>query len=98
MSACRTGAGSVTEGEGMFGLRRAFLLAGAQTVVTNLWDVEDRAARIWIERLYSERFVAKRPMPEAMRSASLHVLDMRRKAGLDTHPFYWAGWLAVGAP
>ena len=98
LSACETGAGSVTEGEGMFGLRRAFLIAGARTVVTNLWNVEDRAARVWIERLYRERFLAQRSMPEAMRSASRHVLEMRRKADLDTHPFYWAGWLAVGAP
>lgn len=97
LSACETGAGSATEGEGMFGLRRAFLLAGARTVVTNLWQVEDRNARIWIERLYQERFVAGRPIPEAMHTASQHVLDLRRKAGLDTHPFYWAGWLAAGA-
>ena len=96
LSACRTGAGSVTEGEGLFGLRRAFLLAGAQTVVTNLWDVEDRTARLWIERLYRERFLEGRSMPDAMRTASLSVLEARRAAGLDTHPFYWAGWIAVG--
>ena len=96
LSACQTGSGSVTEGEGMFGLRRAFLLAGARTVVTNLWDVEDRAARVWIERFYRERFVAGRSVPVAMRAAGLHVLETRRKAGLDTHPFFWGGWLAVG--
>ena len=80
----------------MFGLRRAFALAGARTVVTNLWDVEDETARIWIEQFYRERFIGGRSIPDAMRLAGLHVLDQRRKAKLDTHPFYWAGWYATG--
>jgi len=96
LSACRTGTGSVTEGAGMFGLRRAFLLAGVRTVVTSLWDVEDRSAGVWIEKLYRERLLAGKSIPEAMRLAALHVLETRRAAGLDTHPFFWAGWVAVG--
>ncbi len=98
LSACRTGAGHIAQGEGLFGLRRAFLVAGARTVVTNLWDVEDRAGQAWIERFYRERLLGERSVPEAMRAASRGLLEARRSAGLGAHPFYWAGWLAVGDP
>jgi CHAT domain-containing protein/tetratricopeptide (TPR) repeat protein len=98
LSACRTGAGRITSGEGVFGLRRAFLVAGAATVVTNLWDVEDRAGQAWIEEFYRGRLRRGRTIPEAMRGASLAVLAARRSAHLSIHPFYWAGWVAVGDP
>ncbi len=96
LSACRTGAGHIAQGEGLFGLRRAFLVAGAGTVVTNLWDVEDRAGQAWIERFYREKLLGDRSVPEAMRAASRGLLEARRSAGLNAHPFFWAGWLAVG--
>jgi CHAT domain-containing protein/tetratricopeptide (TPR) repeat protein len=98
LSACRTGAGRITSGEGVFGLRRAFLVAGAATVVTNLWDVEDRAGQAWIEEFYRGRLLRGRTIPEAVRGASLAVLAARRSAHLSVHPFYWAGWVAVGDP
>jgi CHAT domain-containing protein len=98
LSACRTGAGRITSGEGVFGLRRAFLVAGAATVVTNLWDVEDRAGQAWIEEFYRGRLLRGRTIPEAVRGASLAVLSARRSAHLSIHPFYWAGWVAVGDP
>lgn len=96
VSACDTGRGTVAEGEGLFGLRRAFLLAGVRTVVTNLWQVDDRFAKDWIERMYGARFVEGESMADAVRMASLRILHSRRKAGLDDHPFFWAGWMATG--
>jgi CHAT domain-containing protein len=52
LSACDTGVGEIREGEGVFGLRRAFQVAGARTVVMSLWSVDDDATRAWMGGLY----------------------------------------------
>lgn len=96
LSACDTGAGSVVASEGVFGLRRAFQTAGARTVITTLWEAEDRAAREWMERLYRARLVDGQGTADAVRTATLEMLRERRTQGRAVHPFYWAGWVAVG--
>ncbi len=97
LSACRAGAGTIQAGEGIFGLRRAFLTAGVDTVVTNLWDVEDKAGREWVRAFYSGHLLRNLPVARAVREASLKLLSNRRERGQPTHPFFWAGWLATGA-
>ena len=79
----------------MLGLRRAFQVAGARTVIMSLWPVSDLAAREWIRRLYKGRF-AGLSTAEAVQQASLDILQVRRKAGVSTHPFYWGGFIASG--
>lgn len=96
LSACDTGIGEVTVGEGVFGLRRAFRVAGARTIVMTLWEVEDRAARAWMRPLYEGRLEDKLSTAEAVRHASLIVLRERRARRLSTHPFYWAAFVAAG--
>ena len=59
LSGCDTGVGEVRAGEGVFGLRRAFQVAGVQTVIMSLWPVEDQATRQWMTTLYDSRFVKK---------------------------------------
>ena len=96
LSACDTGVGEVKAGEGVFGLRRAFQVAGARTVIMSLWQVEDETTRQWMRTLYQRRFVQALSTEESVREASLHVLRARRAKNQSTHPFYWAGFVAAG--
>ena len=96
LSACDTGLGEIKAGEGVFGLRRAFQIAGAHTVIMSLWSVEDRAAMTWMRALYEGRLTRKLDTAAAVREASLAVLRQRRARGQSTHPFYWAGFVASG--
>jgi len=96
LSGCDTGIGEVRAGEGVFGLRRAFQVAGARTVIMSLWPVEDQAARHWIAKLYRGRFINGLSTAESVHEASLGVLRQRRAKGQSTHPFYWAGFVAAG--
>ncbi len=96
LSACETGLGKLLAGEGVFGLRRAFQVAGARTVVTSLWPVNDESAREWMTALYRKRFVGRLDTAASVRAATLETLGHRRERNLSTHPFYWGGFIAVG--
>ena len=96
LSACDTGVGTIRASEGVFGLRRAFHIAGVKTVIMSLWPVEDEAARQWMETLYDGRFSKRLGTAEAVRQASLQMLNQRRRQGDTTHPFFWAPFVAFG--
>jgi len=96
LSACDTGLGELRAGEGVFGLRRAFQVAGARTIIMSLWPVEDQSARLWMRALYKGRLEQRLDTAEAVRRAGLAVLQERRKQGQSTHPFYWAAFVAAG--
>jgi len=57
LSACDTGIGKTIAGEGVFGFRRSFRIAGARTVIMSLWPVEDAGGRDWMEALYRARLI-----------------------------------------
>ena len=96
LSACDTGVGEIKAGEGVFGLRRAFQVAGARTVVMSLWSVEDQSTRAWMRALYEGRFERHLSTADAVHQASLTVLRDRRAKGQSTHPFFWAAFVAAG--
>ncbi len=96
LSACDTGVGGIEAGEGVFGLRRAFQIAGARTVIMSLWSVDDRATVRWMQALYDARFRQHRTTAQAAHDASTAVLQERRARGQSTHPFYWAPFVAAG--
>ena len=96
LSACDTGLGTVAAGEGVLGLRRAFQVAGARTVIMSLWSVDDRAARQWMDALYRARLVQRLDSANAMREASVTFIRDRRAKGQSTHPFYWGSFVAAG--
>jgi CHAT domain-containing protein len=94
LSACDTGLGEIRAGEGVFGLRRAFQVAGARTVIMTLWSVEDRSAMQWMRALYEGRLRRGLTTADAVRDASL--TRQRRAHGESDHPFHWAGFVASG--
>jgi CHAT domain-containing protein len=91
LSACDTGVGVVRNGEGVYGLRRAFVLAGAETVVMNLWPVSDYVARDVVVAYYAGLHVGL-GRGEALRNAKLLMMKRRNRE----HPYFWAGLIASG--
>lgn len=91
LSACDTGLGEVRNGEGVYGLRRAFFLSGAETLVMSLWPVSDSVTRETMTAYYTG---LKQGLGrgEALHQAELAM--MRRKGR--QHPFYWASFIQSG--
>ena len=97
LSACETGLGRVKIGEGVYGLRRAFLYAGARTLVTSLFEVPDEQTRELMGRFYGALKAGQAKL-EALHGAQLELLRQRRAAGGAAHPFFWASFVLVGDP
>jgi CHAT domain-containing protein len=91
LSACDTGVGEVKNGEGVYGLRRAFVLAGAETLVMSLWPVSDRITRELMTRYY-EGLKQGQGRGEALRQMQLDMLKQKERQ----HPFYWASFIQSG--
>jgi len=96
LSACDTGLGEVQSREGVFGLRRAFQMAGVRTLLISLWAVDDELSLRWMNALYSARFERRMGTAEAVRRANLETLGEQRAGGHSGHPYYWAGFVAAG--
>ncbi len=96
LSACDSGLGDSRAYEGAFGLRRAFRLAGARSVIMSLWRVDDAATADWMAALYAARLRDRASTIDAVAAAQRATLAARRAAGQDTHPYWWAGFVAAG--
>jgi CHAT domain-containing protein len=96
LSACDTGRGDWRAGEGVLGLRRAFEVAGARTVILSLWSVLDTVASGWMAELYGGKFIRGKTTAASVRAANRKLLAARRAAGQSTHPLYWSGFIASG--
>jgi CHAT domain-containing protein/Flp pilus assembly protein TadD len=95
LSACETGLGEVAGGEGVYGLQRAFHMAGAQTTVASLWQVDDDITQELLTRFFENLWHKGMGRLEALRQAQLAV---RRGEGNRAHPRYWAAWVLSGDP
>lgn len=93
LSACETGLGKVEQGEGVYGLRRAFQMAGAKTVVSSLWKVPDKETMQFMKTLYSTK---AKTYPELMQQVALKRIRELRLRGRPTHPFTWGAFVATG--
>ena len=96
LSACQTGLGSgaladVPPGDDWVGLARAFLHAGASSVIATLWPVDDWATAALMERFYAELATGIAP-----RLALARAQRTLRRERATSHPFYWAGFVLVG--
>lgn len=93
LSACNTGLGRSVKGEGLLGLTRSFLYAGARNVVCSLWQVADVSTAKLMDRLYGTAGVVGDPSL-ALRDAQLAVMA----APATSHPYFWAAFVVVEGP
>lgn len=91
LSACETGIGQVEMGEGVYGLRRALLVAGSQTQVMSLWKVDDSATRDLMIGFY-KNLREGRGRGESLRQVQLEMLHEKEYA----HPYFWAAFIPSG--
>ncbi len=92
LSGCNTGRGRFIKGEGLVGLMRAFMCAGAPRVVVSLWKVDDEATRALMTAFHRHWRAGGLPTAEALRRAQAEV----RAVPAWAHPRYWSAWVVWG--
>ncbi len=93
LSACETGVGDVQTGEGVFGLKRAFILSGAKSMIMSLWSVPSAETVELMTEFYNLLSQGK-SKTEALRQAKLSIIKNPRTS----NPFYWGAFVLTGSP
>ena len=93
LSACETGVGTVRTGDGVYGLRRALVLAGAETQIMTLWRIDDEVTRRLMAEYY-QKIIKGMGRSDAMRDVTLKMLSNPKTA----NPKYWASFIVSGDP
>lgn len=96
MSACQTGLGDVEANEGVYGLQRAFKLAGAETLIMSLWEVDDKATSLLMKTFY-EDYLNGKVKDMAFRNAINKVRSYKDENGNTpfSSPYYWAAFIMM---
>jgi len=92
LSACQTGPGKMIRGEGMIGLSRSFMYAGAPAVVVSLWSVSDKSTNLLMTRFYENLIIHKLTKADALQQARNYMI----KETPYSHPFFWAPFVLTG--
>ena len=92
LSACETGLGKDVRGEGLDGMTRGFMYAGARRVVVSLWNVNDKATASLMQRLYLGMLRGKKTPAAALRAAQIEMLRSKQWQS----PYYWAPFMMQG--
>lgn len=92
LSACETGLGKEIRGEGLVGLTRGFMYAGAPRVVVSLWSVNDRATAELMARFYQKMLKEHLRPAEALRAAQVEMFNTKQWS----QPYYWAAFALQG--
>ena len=98
LSACNTGTGEVKTGEGVYGLRRAFVQAGAKGLVMSMWPVPDEETKELMEVFYRHVSGGKMSRSEALRQAALHQMQVAEERYGRAHPLFWGAFVYLGEP
>jgi CHAT domain-containing protein len=93
LSACKTGLGKEVSGEGLIGMARAFLYAGAGSILVSLWQVDDESTSDLMVSFY-RHLQELGDKSEALRRAKIEAIDRSRYV----HPYFWAPFILVGLP
>ncbi|HYU98897.1 MAG TPA: CHAT domain-containing protein [Pyrinomonadaceae bacterium] len=92
LSACETGLGKDVKGEGLVGLTRGFMYAGARRVIVSLWNVNDKATALLMERVYAGMLKTHKTPAAALRAAQIEMFKQKQWQS----PYYWAGFVLQG--
>jgi CHAT domain-containing protein len=90
LSACETGLSQVTQGDELIGLNRAFIYAGAPTIISSLWSVSDESTSFLMKYFYTSLDLEDKA--GSFRRAQLKIKNDSRFS----HPFYWSGFYVTG--
>jgi len=92
LSACQTGLGKEIKGEGLVGLTRGFMYAGARRVVVSLWNVNDKATAELMQRFYRKMLKDKQSPAASLRAAQLEMWQQKQWQS----PYFWAAFVLQG--
>jgi CHAT domain-containing protein len=96
LSACDTGLGRPQSGEGLLGLRRSFLLAGAKTVISSLWSVPDQSTAELMDLFYRNLWQRGMGRHESLRAAQLEMIEANKASGRGADPASWGAFVLDG--
>jgi len=90
LSACETALGKVANGDDVVGFTRGFLYAGASSIVSSLWQVDDKATSILMQHFYNS-------LKEIDKRQSLRTAQLKVKDTYNSHPYFWAAFQITGS-